>query len=371
MKLIACVWAALALVLVFSVPSSAATKADFQDMASLIESLGQADNATKLLIAIDAIPDDDFDRIYGGVDLTPLAIAVQRTVTRRNAAHDASARVEKQYRDATRAAEQQRRLMIEPRSGVNGAFPDALYPVILPQCPYHLTESKQAPPQYVMDTTVNVQLAGQVLEQVTIAFEVAKGIWDGLSRGCEQVEGAVILGEGVVFNLSLACIPVDIVFAVADALLKEAEFGVELAKSQLDIIDQCDGISSDATTFGTYDRTAHIHADMDTMKDDIDVKLELLQGDVDMVKRMLLEAALTARGTARMSVNYVDLIDDVCALSQLAIDDAIAANYDIGTEPQLAHDLGQQLIPTDPKTAHDMCRTAYRMAALGHRMLPH
>jgi hypothetical protein len=357
-------WGLLALVLALPVCSSAATKADFEDIALVIDSLGQPERADQLLAALAAIPDEDFDAIYSGVDLAPLYAEFQRSVGLRNAARDARSRVDTEYRDAIRAAEQTQALMGEPRTGANGPFPDADYPVVLPECPFHLTPDRTSPTRYLIDATVSVDAVRKTLEQVSIALDVAKGVWDGLSRGCEQVEGAIVLGEGAVFNLSLACIPVDIVFEVAAFLVAEAQFGIELAQSYVDLTGQCDGLIDGATLYGNYDRLGHIHDDLNSFKDDVDVRLDNLQADMDLVKQVLLEADMNQRSGSRTSVNYVDRIEEVCGTAQLAIYDAEAAGYVVSPRAQADHDLGQQLIPADPKAAYDLCKRSYRTATV-------
>ena len=55
-------------------------------------------------------------------------------------------------------------------------------------------------------------------------------------------------------------------------------------------------------------------------------------------------------------------LDEVCAAAQEAIDDADALGYKVLIKAQALHDLGEQLIPTNPKRAFDKCKDGYRLA---------
>jgi hypothetical protein len=101
----------------------------------------------------------------------------------------------------------------------------------------------------------------EVLFAARLTYEVAQGIWSAASRACDEV--IVVLGEGG--NLSLACIPVDVVLFAARVTLDE--------------LANCDGDIDSAETEGTYERSAHLHDDV-TM---VDGKVDVLDGKVDIV----------------------------------------------------------------------------------------
>lgn len=95
----------------------------------------------------------------------------------------------------------------------------------------------------------------EVLFAARLVLEVAQGVWAGLSRGCDET----IAG----FNAALACIPVDIILFAAQVVFDE--------------IDNCDSDIDGAEIEGTYERSAHLHGDMELLQDTVDI----LDGKLD------------------------------------------------------------------------------------------
>jgi len=85
-----------------------------------------------------------------------------------------------------------------------------------------------------------------------VALQVAKGVWSAASRGCDEV--VVIAGEGG--NGSLACIVADEILFAAEAVLDDFKF--------------CDDDINGAEIEGSYERLAHVHADVEAIQDRID-----------------------------------------------------------------------------------------------------
>lgn len=88
-----------------------------------------------------------------------------------------------------------------------------------------------------------------------LAYEIAQGIWSGLSRACEEVVAG--------FNLSLLCIPVDLVLFAAQITVDE--------------IANCDEDIDAAEIEGTYDRVGHIHGDVEVLQSTVDTLLDMVE----------------------------------------------------------------------------------------------
>jgi hypothetical protein len=108
----------------------------------------------------------------------------------------------------------------------------------------------------------------EILFAARLVLEIAQGVWAGLSRGCDET----IAG----FNLSLACIPVDIILFAAQVVFDE--------------IDNCDGDIDSAEIEGTYERSAHLHGDIElvqTTSDSIADMVFILNEKVDTLFDMM------------------------------------------------------------------------------------
>lgn len=108
----------------------------------------------------------------------------------------------------------------------------------------------------------------EVLFAARLVLEIAQGVWAGLSRGCDET----IAG----FNLSLACIPVDIILFAAQVVFDE--------------IENCDNDIDSAEVEGTYERSAHLHGDIElvqTTSDSIADMVFILNEKVDVLFDMM------------------------------------------------------------------------------------
>jgi hypothetical protein len=236
---------------------------------------------------------------------------------------------------------------------------------VLEFCPEHdnasVSPTRRNDTQDVLDLQNDVKIARIVFAQMEIARALAKAVWDGVSRACEQVEGVMILGEGVVFNFSLACLPVDIVFALADTLVREAQFHVGLFQAKVDRKNACDAAVDTAQIAANYERLDHVHRDMEIFKQEVQEQLDRMGAKIDLLLKTQLEDALQLSSSVRAGVFYTDRLGEVCTAAQEAIDDADALGYRVRVRAQALHDLGKQLIPTNPKKAFDKCKAGYRL----------
>jgi hypothetical protein len=132
-----------------------------------------------------------------------------------------------------------------------------------------------------------LQIAVDATQAARIALEVAKGVWSGLSRACDET--VVVVGEGG--NTSLACIPADIVLFVAEGLVGAAEGIVEH-------FEACDNGVDSAEIEGTWKGLGYINSVLEahigqlTIHDeDIKSEIALIHDRLDTQKGML-EAVL-------------------------------------------------------------------------------
>ncbi len=98
----------------------------------------------------------------------------------------------------------------------------------------------------------------EIVFAAQVALQVAQGVWTALSRACDEV--VVVLGEGG--NLSLPCIVADEVLFAAQAVLDDFMF--------------CDGDIDSAEIEGAYERTAHLHGDLESLDNKVDATRDVI-----------------------------------------------------------------------------------------------
>jgi hypothetical protein len=223
-------FAALAL----STTAGAGIREDWQAVADAVASTGNITAAMQIEDAINAVPDDELERIYGGVDVTQLIEDFTASGNALRALDEATGRT-----PSTRAI-----------VAASAGFPDAVYPTT-PLC----NGSTRSDSNVGAAALLGIQTA-------RIALDSAKVIWSGLSRACDET--LVVLGEGG--NTSLACIP-------ADIALFAAELGVGVAEDAFGVISFCDGAVDAAEIEGSYDRLEHLHTDIVTLTDLVHVMM--------------------------------------------------------------------------------------------------
>ena len=128
-------------------------------------------------------------------------------------------------------------------------------------------------------------------------------------------------------NFQVACIPVDIVFAVVEFILAEAKWGISIAQSNLGMIRLCDALVDTEELTANYTRVGHIHDDLDDFKTEENAKLDILEAKWDLALRVLLERDLQWNSGDRMNVNYLDRLTDSCDAAEQAITDTETLGY--------------------------------------------
>ncbi len=341
-------------------------RAEMEELAVMIEQLGQLENAARLRGVLDATPDEELEAVYGGTDLRPLIDALGQTV---DTQADVRTRVEAAQAELPVAPfVSMRRAVRPPELAVEGVLraglPSADYPLEPEFCAFHsqfnLSPTRRSDTQTVLQKTFDLNAAVQALEEVLIVRSLAKSIWAGISRVCEQEISTFFYGS----NFSIACIPVDIVFAAVEFVVAEAQWGIGIAQASLDMTNLCDALVDTVELTSVYDGLGHVHDDVDAFRADVNQRLDVLDAKWDLLLKVLLERDLQWRSGDRTDVNYTTRLAESCDAAQEAIDDAASLGYAVHPNAQLRLDSGRLLIATDPKGALDLCRTAYRYATL-------
>jgi hypothetical protein len=126
-----------------------------------------------------------------------------------------------------------------------------------------------------------------------MVYKVAQGVWSAASRGCDQVF-TTPLG---VYNTSTLCIIVDTAFFVAQVVFDELE--------------NCDNDIDSAEIEGTYERTAHIHGDLETVDGKIEVvdgKIEVVDGKIDALEQKINDLTAAVEDLRRVNCELMRLL---------------------------------------------------------------
>ena len=365
---------ALALALLQPAAASAAAsdiRSQMEKLAVVIEGVGQWESAARLRGTLDATPDEELEATYQGIDLAPL-IAALRQVGGSQARLREEVEAAQGRLDAERLANVAR-VLRAPRLDLGGVLsaglPDASYPFEPEFCAFHgntaVSPTQRSDTQTVLQLTKNLNDAVQGLEQVEIVRALAQGIWNGLDRACDQTVAALLYGQ----DFHVACIPVDIIFAVVEFILAEAKWGISIAQANLEMVNLCDALVDTEELTGNYLRLEHLHDDLEQFRAEENAKLDVIDAKWDLVLRILLERDLQWNSGDRSNVNYIDLLDESCDAADQAIQDTEALGYALHSRAKPSLATGRLLIATDPKAALDLCRQAYRLATVGSKAL--
>lgn len=259
---------------------------NWQEIAASISAAGNEDAAARIRTAVDALSDKDLERAHGQLNFGTMHNALKEIGTAVNAVNSLGG-----IKSAEALQGQSVSTPSPSVSAITSAtplvtsvdFPTANYPSNT-VCPYSPDRSNGEA----------LQIATTSIKAARVALEVAKGVWAGLSRACDET--VVILGEGG--NASLACIPADIALFVAEGLVGAAEGTVEY-------FGACDNGVDSAEVAGTWAGVKHIHTDLTEQTNqltahdtrlavhdtDIKAKLEQQKGMLDQQK-VMLEAVL-------------------------------------------------------------------------------
>jgi hypothetical protein len=357
MKHATVLWAALGLVLALA-PAPAAAADPGQQLEALalaLEGIGRASDAARFREAVASIPPADLDAVYGGVDLQPLVDGLYQSEQSRTEAAAAA----QETRDILGAARVRAlaRARSAPETIQSVGLPEAPFPTNTTDlCPDHAVPGTKSDTHTAVETLNRLNIAGKAVEQAEIILSLGRGIWDGISRACKQT----VIIAGVGGNFSLACIPIDIVFAVLETVVAEVKWGYQFTQQEYDKISACDKSIETAEIAGGYNRLSHIHGDVEDFKQHINTRLDEFERKADLLLKVLLEEDLHHRSTNRLSVNYTTRLEEACDAAQEAIDESNQAGYAPATASQALHDLGRKLMPTEPKRALELCQAAYQ-----------
>jgi hypothetical protein len=387
---------ALVLPLLLIVPrvSLADPRAQLEGAVALFADYGKFERAAELQDAIDAIPDDQLQYVYGNSDLNGL-------IDQLDAALSASADIKEMTREieARRTAARGR----QP-SQVVGKDPDPSDPswpsANPPQGKHCSSYPDLQPGDTISNTEWDLAATSATVEGAQTILKGARDAWMGFARACEQVEGAIVLGEGAVFNLSLGCIPVDLIFTAVELLVNVAEASLKTGLIANRVNWYCNGAITGARVKANYgrldglktiilDEFTGLEAQLDTdadeidgnielvrgeladLKADVDLRLAELQADMDTVLTILKGNGLSRYGGARWNDAYyrdgdAEKVAEACDLAQGALTYA-KQTYQVGMRAQMLIDRGNKFISseTSPQLPHEgfeACRTAYRLA---------
>ncbi len=349
--------ALLALALVLPSPAAANPRQQLEQLAVALESIGKTDEAARFREAVNDLPIEQIDSVYGDVDLTPLAQGLVESGDA-TAAVVASARSAREALDVARieAIARAGNAPESVMSGPNGALPVAPWPTAVSLCPVHATAGLKSDTREALVAMGELTKASKALEQAELLLSVGRGIWEGISRLCEQ--SVIIAGIGG--NFSLACVPIDIVFGVVEFAVAEAKWGVEFWQQDRDRIDACDAAVETAEKAGSHLRVGHVHADLETFQAEVQARLDAMTRKADLALTVILEGDLHRGSARRLNVNYTVRLEESCDAAQRAIDASEAAGYPRSARAQTLHDEGRRLVSTDSRRAFDLCQESYR-----------
>lgn len=247
--------------LIVSSTAGAGVREDWQAVADAVASSGDEFAATKIEESVNALSDEQLEQYYGKVDFGLLIKKFKRTAKALDATDQAFSNKDFSVKK-----------LIKRRSA---GFPDAMGYPTAPLCPFSPDRSNAD----------DLLIAVDAIKASRESLEAAQIIWTGLSRACDET--IVILGEGG--NAALACIPVDIVLFAAELVVGTAEAVVEH-------IGFCDAAVDSAEIEGSYERTGHIHSDLNAHDTEIkaqvsthdtEIKAQVLTHDTDIKHQLL------------------------------------------------------------------------------------
>jgi hypothetical protein len=281
----------LLLMVAIAMPSvvSAGMREDWQSVAAAVAATGQFEAAARIKAAVNALSDAELESVYGGADLAALT--------------DAFTATGQAFSDTDQAfgasLSQRASLKADAPRSMSPGFPEAVgYPTTF-LCPF-------SPDRSDADALL---IAVDAIAIARTALEVAKGVWSGLSRACEQV---AVVPPGAGGNASLACIPVDVVLFVAEGL-------VGIAEGVVENIDFCDAAVDAAEIEGSYERLGHLHTDVAEVQTTLDDETRF----TDDSELAVHEANLSTHDT---DIKTVISLHDINIDSDLATHDADIKN---------------------------------------------
>jgi hypothetical protein len=238
----------------------------WQEIADEIALTGQEMSAKRLEEAVNAISDQDLEKVYGQADMTALIEVFKRSEKALNAVDQANFPGSKPIRVSIAESEKARL----DDSNLNAAVQDSGISLMSVGFPDATGYPGGICPSSPNRTNADALLAAVLnIGDARTALEIAQGVWSALSRVCEEV----ILGV----NTSLACIPADLVLFAVELVIGDSESTVEH-------LQNCNDAVNSAEIEGAYDRSGHIHTDLVTH--DVDISNQLATHDVDISNQL-------------------------------------------------------------------------------------
>jgi hypothetical protein len=362
--------------------SLADPRTQLEGAVTLLADYGKFEEAAELQGAIDAIPDDQLQYIYGGLDWNGLLSGLDAAL---------SAVADEQELAREMAAGKAASTSLDSSGAGSTCDPNSSWS---PACPATTTSQCSQTPNLqdggdIVDLANGNLIGTQAVEGLMVLMKAARSITLAASRVCNQT--AVVAGEGG--NTSVACIPVDIIFALLEGGVESAKVVLDynIVKNRVDWY--CNGAVTGARVKATYQRLEllkeiveddaaeidgrideareELQNDLRLFQNDVDLRLAELQASVNTVLTILKGNGLSRYGGARWTDAYyrdggAEKLAEACVLAQDALTHA-KQTYQVGMRAQMLIDRGNKLISseTSPQLPHEgfeACRTAYRLA---------
>jgi hypothetical protein len=265
--------------------SAAELRQTWYVVAEMVASTGADVAAAEILESVSSLSDDELEFVYGNADLVGVIEVLGIIGDGLDAVDRAGTPGSTPVREVIAASW---------RAGPEYAMhiPDLADAQGTPRSTDGFPDATDYPPQWYCPNSPDrsdgtaLQIAVDAIQYARISLEGAKGVWAGLSRGCDQT--VVLAGEGG--NSSVSCIP-------ADLVLFAAELAVGSAEGVVEHFEFCDNGVDSAEIEGTYERVGHIHTDLATH--DTNISTQLTTHDQD-IKALLGEIQGTVDENQRL-----------------------------------------------------------------------
>ena len=390
-----------------AVSSGSEARRLLQESADLIEQQGFVDEALDVRDQLAILSDDELLDAYENIDLEALVLAQaqalaasQRASTNAQAAAVERRRRVASARSAGSAGDPARTLQSADLQTIDwvdvlGTGNGSIHP--------NLAKGERADSSAKILNWIVIRSLRAALQLSFSALQVARDAFPV----CDTVAGQAYLagGFGVCAggNGASACMPLAITVTVLQAAftIARSELNYEIAEQES--TDYLDDLIDSAEIELVAERTGYLNGQLIALDDNLvaydgrvraqlalhdeEMKQRLETHDVEIQQRLeahdlaikawlrriqdkanlalktQMENMLTSNGGARSGVAYLERLQEVCNLASEAISDSTAAGYKVSPK---AHELladGLAQIGTDPKRAHDDCRSAFQLAA--------
>lgn len=388
-----------------AVSSGADARALLEESAALVESAGFAEKAREAREQLAIVSDDELFDAYRNIDLEALVLAqieAAEAAERGRASVEAARRISLDSQPAGNDADQRRVLQdadLEELDwdAVLGSGTGSTHPNKGKGKRSNTPESI-ANWNAIRDLRMAVQTAFSSLQVARDAFPV-----------CDAAAGQTVVAGGIGVcaggNLSAICMGLAIAVTVyqAEFTIINSELNYEIARQESsDYLDK----RIDSAEIGLImRRSAYLNEQLKSLdanltehdenvseeleQHDLRVEAQLLLHDtqiknqleqhdaeikvmlteverqIDLLLKTQLENMMASGGGARSGVAYQERLEEVCELASEAITSATNEGYKVHRRAYDLLEEGNDLMLTDPKRAHDACRSAFQYAATG------